>query len=92
MFLPERHDRFRLAWEKEGFDEEKVLVVLCVVFMLSVAAGCGVRAWRPWSVCIRGKQYDAAIENEVIKMKGNSSEEGSHQKMGWMDRWPPDGN
>ena len=41
MFLPERHDRFRLAWEKEGFDEEKVLDS----FMRGLYAVCCSRMW-----------------------------------------------
>lgn len=74
--------------------KKKCWIVLCVVFMLSVAAGCGSKSMETMSDFASGESsMNAAIENEDYKNEGEIAQrKESHQKMGWMDRWPPDGN
>ena len=73
--------------------KKKCWIVLCVVFMLSVAAGCGSKSMETMSDFASGESsMNAAIENEDYKNEGEIAAKESHQKMGWMDRWPPDGN
>ncbi|MFR8428839.1 MAG: hypothetical protein ACLVCH_16390 [Roseburia inulinivorans] len=51
--------------------KKKCWIVLCVVFMLSVAAGCGSKSMETMSDSASGESsMNAAIENEDYKNEG----------------------
>ena len=58
--------------------KKKCWIVLCVVFMLSVAAGCGSKSMETMSDFASGESsMNAAIENEDYKNEGEiAAEEG----------------
>jgi hypothetical protein len=64
--------------KRRGSMKKKCWIVLCVVFMLSVAAGCGSKSMETMSDFASGESsMNAAIENEDYKNEGEiAAEEG----------------